>query len=169
MQGWAASSQTLHRELVTTSEGIKASWRDSPGLSSDRCHQCPLPRHTGLSVSKGHGEGCQGHHGVGSQVPRDKHPQADFFPTRAGVAGNAAPVTHLWLGENKSLAGKGELWGQEVPGVQRGHPILAPVRHQPCQGQDILPKAPSTLAASACLQQCGRNSKTFVPSIKPCA
>lgn len=130
MQGWGASALLL---LL----GIKASWLDSSVLSS-KCHQCPLPSDTGLSVSRRHRGGMAGTPHVGlsmeSRFLGTNIPSQTLFPTRAGLAGNAAPLTCLWFGESNSLAGRDELWGQEVPGVQRGHLTLAPVRYQLCQG-----------------------------------
>lgn len=69
------------------------------------------------------GEGCQGplvglsmESGfLGTSIPS----QALFLPTGAGLTGNAAPVKCLWFGESKSPAGRDELRGQEIPGVQR--------------------------------------------------
>lgn len=92
--------------------------------------------------------------GVGSQVPGDKHPQPDSFSLPELGSQGMQPQSRCW---ERTSPWQGEMGGEMSCGArrslgcrgsqQRGHPMLAPVRHQPCQGQNILPQAPST----ACL------------------
>lgn len=107
--------------------GIKASWRDSPVLSSDECHQSPLPSNTGLSVSKRHGGGMPGTRRAGlpmeirflgmnipSQTlsPYQSWARRECSPSHMPVVWREqVPGTERW--------GRDGLWGQEVPGVQR--------------------------------------------------
>lgn len=116
----------------------------------------------------------------GDQVPGDEHPQPDPFSLPELGSQGMQPQSHA-CGLERTSPWHGEMGGEMGCGarrslgcrgsLQRGHPILAPMRDQPCRGQDILPKALRYLG-SLCLPPATReelqNLFFLVSSIKPC-